>query len=223
MTKKLFISAIIKFFAGLLLVGLLVFLPAGSLNYINGWIFMALLFIPMFLAGIVMMVKNPSLLKSRLDAKEKQKEQNLVVKLSGLMFLAGFIVAGLNFRFSWHSLPYIVVIISSVLFLLAYGLYAEVMRENTYLSRTIEVQENQKVIDTGLYSIVRHPMYSATLILFLSMPLVLGSLYSFIIFLAYPFIIAKRIKHEEEFLEKDLPGYKEYKQKVKYRLIPFIW
>lgn len=223
MTKKLFISAIIKFFAGLLLVGLLVFLPAGSLNYINGWIFMALLFIPMFLAGIVMMLKNPSLLKSRLDAKEKQKEQNLVVKLSGLMFLAGFIVAGLNFRFSWHSLPYIVVIISSVLFLLAYGLYAEVMRENTYLSRTIEVQENQKVIDTGLYGIVRHPMYSTTLILFLSMPLVLGSLYSFIIFLAYPFIIAKRIKHEEEFLEKELPGYKEYKQKVKYRLIPFIW
>lgn len=223
MTKKLFLSAIIKFFAGLLLVGLLVFLPAGSLNYINGWIFMALLFIPMFLAGIVMMGKNPSLLKSRLDAKEKQKEQNLVVKLSGLMFLAGFIVAGLNFRFSWHSLPYIVVIISSVLFLLAYGLYAEVMRENTYLSRTIEVQENQKVIDTGLYSIVRHPMYSTTLILFLSIPLVLGSLYSFIIFLAYPFIIAKRIKHEEEFLEKELPGYKEYKQKVKYRLIPFIW
>lgn len=223
MTKKLFISAIIKFFAGLLLVGLLVFLPAGSLNYINGWIFMALLFIPMFLAGIVMMLKNPSLLKSRLDAKEKQKEQNLVVKLSGLMFLAGFIVAGLNFRFSWYRLPCIVVIISSVLFLLAYGLYAEVMRENTYLSRTIEVQENQKVIDTGLYGIVRHPMYSTTLILFLSMPLVLGSLYSFIIFLAYPFIIAKRIKHEEEFLEKELPGYKEYKQKVKYRLIPFIW
>lgn len=223
MTKKLFIQAIVKFFSGTILVGLLVFLPAGTLHFINGWIFIAALFIPMFLAGIVMMLKNPSLLKSRLDAKEKQKEQSLVVKLSGLMFLFGFIVAGLNFRFSWHKLPDAVVIAASVLLLISYALYAEVMRENTYLSRTIEVQENQKVIDTGLYGIVRHPMYSATLLLFLSMPLVLGSLYSFIIFLAYPFIIAKRIKHEEEFLEKELVGYKEYKQKVKYRLIPFIW
>ncbi len=223
MTKKLFLSAITKFFSGLILVGLLVFLPAGSFSYINGWIFMGILFIPMLLAGIVMMIKNPYLLRSRLDAKEKQKEQSLVVKLSGLMFLFGFIVAGLNFRFSWHKLPDAVVIAASVLFLISYALYAEVMRENTYLSRTIEVQENQKVIDTGLYGIVRHPMYSATLLLFLSMPLVLGSVYSFIIFLAYPFIIAKRIKHEEEFLEKELVGYKEYKQKVKYRLIPFIW
>ena len=169
------------------------------------------------------MFKNPDLLKSRLDAKEKQKEQSLVVKLSGLMFLAGFVVAGLDFRFGWLPLPKSVTIGAAVVFVLAYALYAEVLRENAYLSRTIEVQENQTVVDTGLYSIVRHPMYAATLLLFLSMPLVLGSLISFVIFLAYPFIIAKRIKHEEEFLEKELIGYKEYKQKVKYRLIPFIW
>ena len=169
------------------------------------------------------MAKNPKLLQSRLDAKEKQKEQDLVVKLSGLMFLAGFIVAGLGVRFNWYTLPKPVVIASAIVFLIAYILYAEVLRENTYLSRTIEVQEDQKVIDTGLYGVVRHPMYSVTLLLFLSMPLVLGSVYSFVIFLAYPFIIAKRIKHEEKFLEKELNGYKEYKQKVKYRLIPFIW
>ncbi len=169
------------------------------------------------------MFKNPELLKTRLDAKEKQKEQSLVVKLSGLMFLAGFIVAGLGFRFNWFVLPKSISIGAAVVFIFAYILYAEVLRENTYLSRTIEVQENQKVIDTGLYGIVRHPMYSVTLLLFLSMPLVLGSVYSFLIFLVYPFIIAKRIKHEEEFLEKELLGYTEYKQKVKYRLIPFIW
>ena len=169
------------------------------------------------------MFKNPDLLKSRLDAKEKQREQNIVIKLSGLMFLAGFIVAGLDFRFGWLMLPKGVVIGAAIVFLVAYILYAEVLRENTYLSRTIEVQENQKVIDTGLYGIVRHPMYSVTLLLFLSMPLVLGSIYSFLIFLSYPFIIAKRIKGEEEFLEKELDGYREYKQKVRYRLIPFIW
>ena len=223
MNTKLFIQTVTKFSLGIILVSLLVFLPAGSFDYINGWIFMAILFIPMLFAGIAMLMKNPDLLRSRLDAKENQKEQNAVVKLSGLMFLCGFVVAGLNFRFSWHKLPDAVVIASAVLFLLAYVLYAEVLRENTYLSRTIEVQENQKVIDTGLYGIVRHPMYSATLLLFLTMPLVLGSLYSFLIFLVYPFIIAKRIKHEEEFLEKELEGYKEYKQKVKYRLVPFIW
>ncbi len=223
MTKKLFVSALVKFFSGLLIVALLIFLPAGSFSYINGWIFIAVLFIPMLLAGAVMAVRNPALLRSRLDAKEEQKEQNLVVKLSGLMFLAGFIVAGLNFRFGWHRLPNAVVIAATALFLIAYALYAEVMRENTYLSRTIEVQENQKVIDTGLYGIVRHPMYSATLLLFLAMPLILGSVHSFIIFLAYPFIIASRIKHEEKFLEKELEGYKEYKQKVKYRLIPLVW
>ena len=223
MSLKLFFGAITKFLLGIVLVGVLVFLPAGTLNYLYGWIFMAILFVPMFIAGIVMMIKNPNLLKSRLQAKEKQKEQSLVVKLSGLMFLAGFIVAGLGVRFNWFLLPKSVVIVASVVFLVAYLLYAEVLRENTYLSRTIEVQENQKVIDTGLYGVVRHPMYSVTLLLFLSMPLVLGSVFSFIIFLAYPFIIANRIKHEEAFLEKELEGYKEYKNKVKYRLIPFIW
>ena len=223
MTIKLFVQAITKFLIGIVLVGILIFLPAGTFSYFNGWLFMGILFIPMFCAGIVMMLKNPELLKKRLHAKEKQKEQNLVVKLSGLMFLLGFIVAGLGVRFEWYMLPNIVVFVSAAVFLLAYVLYAEVLRENTYLSRTIEVQDNQKVIDTGLYGIVRLPMYSATLLLFLTMPLVLGSIYSFIIFLAYPLIIAKRIKGEEEFLEKELAGYREYKQKVKYRLIPFIW
>ena len=223
MTSKLFIQAIAKFLLGIVLVGLLVFWPAGTLSFFNGWLLMEVLFVPMFLAGLVMMLKNPELLKKRLDAKEEQKEQSLVVKLSGLMFLVGFIVAGLGVRFGWYVLPKTITIIFAVIFLLAYVLYAEVLRENTYLSRTIEVQENQKVIDTGLYGVVRHPMYSVTLLLFLSMPLVLGSVYSFIVFLAYPFIIAKRIRGEEEFLEKELDGYSEYKQKVKYRLIPFIW
>lgn len=223
MTAKLFIQAILKFVLGIVLVGLLVFLPAGTLNFTNGWIFMGILFIPMFIAGIVMMFKNPKLLKSRLNAKEKEAEQSLVVKLSGLMFIAGFVIAGLDFRFGWCVLPKGIVICATIVFLIAYALYAEVLRENTYLSRTIEVQENQKVIDTGLYGIVRHPMYSITLLLFLSMPLVLGSVYSFIIFLVYPLIIAKRIKNEETVLEKELKGYCEYKQKVKYRLIPFIW
>lgn len=223
MTTKLFIQAITKFVLGVVLVGLLIFLPAGTFSFPNGWLFMGILFVPMFLAGIVMLIKNPELLKKRLDAKEEQKEQSLVVKLSGLMFLTSFIVAGLGVRFEWYMLPQKVVIGAAVIFLVAYVLYAEVFRENTYLSRTIEVQDNQKVIDTGLYGIVRHPMYSVTLLLFLSMPIVLGSIYSFIIFLAYPLIIAKRIKHEEEYLEKELAGYREYKQKVKYRLIPFLW
>ena len=223
MTAKLFIQAIIKFLAGFILIGLLIFLPAGTFSFFNGWLFMIILFVPMFLAGIVMMFKNPALLKSRLNAKEKQREQNVVIKLSGIMFLIGFIVAGLDFRFNWFTVPKGVVIGGTIVFLIAYLLYAEVLKENTYLSRTIEVQKNQKVIDTGLYGIVRHPMYSATLLLFLSMPLVLGSMYSFLIFLAYPLIIAKRIKEEEKFLEKELEGYREYKQKVKYRLIPFIW
>lgn len=223
MTRKLCIGAITKFLLGVVLVGLLIFLPAGTFYYFNGWLLMGILFVPMFFAGIVMMFKNPDLLKSRLDAKENSREQRLVVKLSGLMFLAGFIVAGLGVRFHWYILPTGVVIGAAVVFLIAYILYAEVLRENTYLSRTIEVQENQKVIDTGLYGIVRHPMYSVTLLLFLSMPIVLGSVYSFLIFLAYPFILAKRIKHEEEFLRQELDGYREYTQKVKYRLIPFIW
>ena len=221
MTLKLFISAITKFILGLALVGLLIFLPAGTLSFFNGWLLMGILFIPMFVAGIVMMFKNPELLKSRLNAKENRKAQSLVVKLSGLML--GFIVAGIGFRFNLYALPKGVSIGAAVVFLAAYILYAEVLRENIYLSRTIEVRENQKVIDTGLYGIVRHPMYSVTLLLFLSMPLVLGSVYSFLIFLAYPFIIAKRIKDEEKFLEKELNGYCEYKQKVKYRLIPFVW
>ena len=223
MTVKLFVQAILKFLLGVLLVGMLIFLPAGSFSIFGGWLLMGILFIPMFIAGIVMMIKNPDLLKSRLDTKEKQKDQDLVIKLSGIMFSAGFIVAGLGFRFGWFILPKGVSIGASIVFLIAYVLYAEVLRENTYLSRTIEVKENQKVIDTGLYAVVRHPMYGATLLLFLSMPIVLGSVYSFIIFLAYPFIIAKRIKGEEAFLEKELPGYTEYKQKVKYRLIPFVW
>lgn len=223
MTGKLLLQAIIKYLLGVVLVGVLIFLPAGTFSFFNGWLLMGILFVPMFFAGIVMMFKNPSLLKSRLNAKEKQKEQRTVVGLSGLMFLAGFIVAGLGFRFDWYVLPKGFSIAAAVVFLVAYILYAEVLRENIYLSRTIEVQENQKVIDTGLYGIVRHPMYSVTLLLFLSMPIVLGSVYSFIIFMIYPFIIAKRIKSEEEFLEKELNGYREYRQKVKYRLIPFIW
>lgn len=223
MTVKLFISAITKFLLGVVLVGLLLFLPAGTLNWFGGWLFMAILFVPMFGAGIVMMIKNPALLASRLVAKEKRGKQSTVVKLSGLMFLCGFIVAGLGVRFEWYTLPMPVCVVGAVLFIIAYLLYAEVLRENTYLSRTIEVQEGQKVIDTGLYGIVRHPMYSATLILFLSMPIVLGSVPAFLIFLAYPFIIAARLKDEEKLLEEELEGYREYKEKVKYRLIPFIW
>lgn len=184
---------------------------------------MGVLFIPILLTGIVMMIKNPDLLKSRLNGKEKQKDQDLVVKFSGLMFLTGFIIAGLGHRFGWYALPKTVSVIFSVILIISYLLYAEVMRENTYLSRTIEVQDGQKVIDTGMYGIVRHPMYSVTLLLFLSIPLVLGSLYSFVIFLVYPFIITKRIKGEERFLVKELDGYTEYKKKVKYRLVPFIW
>lgn len=223
MTTKLFFGAIIKFLLGIVLVGALIFLPAGTLSYFGGMLLMVVLFVPIFFAGLVMMLKNPELLKSRLSAKEKQKEQDLVVKLSGLMFLAGFVIAGLGFRFDWFVLPKGVSVGAAAAFLAAYILYAEVLRENTYLSRTIEVKENQRVVDTGLYGIVRHPMYSATLLLFLSMPIVLGSLYSFLIFLMYPFIIAKRIKYEEKLLEEELVGYSEYKQKVKYRLIPFIW
>ena len=223
MNKRLFLNAIVRYFLGLILVGLLLFVPAGTLNYWNAWLFMGLLFIPMFIAGIVMMINNPELLKKRLNNKEKENEQKFVIALSGLMFLAGFIVAGLNYRYSWILLPRVVIIIGSVLFIVAYILYAEVLRENTYLSRTIEVQENQKVIDTGLYGIVRHPMYAVTIILFLTMPLILGSIQSFIIFLVYPIIISKRIKNEEQVLEKDLKGYSEYKKKVKYKLIPFIW
>lgn len=223
MSIKLFIQAIVKFLLGIVLVGALLFIPAKSFSYWNAWLFMGLLFIPMFVAGIVMMIKNPELLKKRLNNKEKESEQRVVIALSGLMFLSGFIIAGFNYRFGWFVVPNIVIIISSILFIISYIFYAMVLVENTYLSRTIEVQENQKVIDTGLYGIVRHPMYAATIILFLSMPLILGSIQAFIIFFAYPFIIIKRIKNEEIVLENNLEGYKEYKQKVKYRLIPFIW
>ncbi len=223
MTLNLFFQAITKFILGVILVGVLIFLPAGTLSFFNGWLFMGILFIPMFLAGIVMMIVSPELLKSRLNAKEKQKEQNIVVKLSGLMFLFGFVVAGLTYRFGWYTLPRYAVYIALVIFLLAYILYAEVLRENKYLSRTIEVKEGQKVVDTGLYGIVRHPMYSVTLLLFLSMPIILGSVYSFIIFLCYPVIICNRIINEEKFLKNELAGYEEYMEKVKYRLIPFVW
>ena len=223
MTKGLFFQAIAKFLLGVVLIGVLIFLPAGTLRFPNGWLFMAILFVPMFGAGLVMMAKNPYLLQKRLDAKEKEREQSLVVKFSGLMFIAGFVLAGLDFRFGWLPLPQWVSIVATVLFLLAYLMYAEVLRENTFLSRTIEVQENQTVVDTGLYGIVRHPMYSATVPLFLSMPFVLGSLISFVVFLAYPLLIAKRIRNEEQVLEAGLPGYTEYKKKVRWRMIPYVW
>ena len=223
MNTKLFIQAIIKYLLGVFIVGGLLFVPAKSFKYWNGWLFMGLLFIPMFIAGIILMIKNPELLRKRLNAKEQENEQKWVLLFSGLMFIAGFIVAGLNYKYKWIEMPNAVTIISSILFIIAYILYAEVLRENTYLSRTIEVQENQKVIDTGLYGIVRHPMYAVTILLFLTIPLVLGSIISFIIFLIYPIIIGKRIKNEEKVLEKDLKGYTEYKKKVKYKLIPFIW
>ena len=223
MNVKLFAGAVTKFLLGVILTGVLIFLPAGTFNYFGGWLFMGILFVPMLAAGIVMMFKNPKLLEKRLNAKEKQKEQSIVVKLSGLMFIAGFAVAGLGVRFGWYILPRGVTYAAAAVFLMSYLLYAEVLRENAYLSRTIEVQEGQKVIDTGLYGIVRHPMYSVTLFLFLSMPVVLGSVYAFVIFLVYPFLIIARLKSEEKFLEKELCGYAEYKQKVKYRLIPFIW
>ena len=223
MTAKLFVSAIAKFALGVVLIGALLFLPAGTLAYPQGWLLMGILFIPMFLAGLVMMAKNPALLKSRLSAKEKEREQSLVVKLSGLMFLVGFILAGLSFRYGWWMLPRWVSIVGTVLFLGSYALYAEVLRENTWLSRTIEVQEGQQVVSTGLYGIVRHPMYMATLVLFLSMPLVLGSALAFVVFLAYPLIIAKRLLNEEQVLARELPGYTDYLQKVRWRLIPFIW
>lgn len=223
MNTKLFISAITKFSLGFIIVALLIFLPAGTIYFPNGWLFIGVLFIPMFFAGIVMLIKSPELLKKRLDAKEKHTKQSIIIKLSGLMFIAGFIIAGLGYRFSWYTVPNYIVIGASVIFIVSYIIYAEVLRENAYLSRTIKVQENQKVIDTGLYGIVRHPMYFATVLLFLSIPLILGSVYSFLIFLIYPFIIAKRIKYEEAFLEKELVGYIEYKKKVKYRMIPFIW
>lgn len=223
MTVRLFLQAIAKFLLGVLLVGLFVFLPAGTLTYFQGWLLMGVLFVPMFVAGIVLMIKNPTLLAKRLSANEKDKKQSVVVKLSGLMFIAGFVLAGLDWRYSWFVLPWWVSIVFTAVFLLGYVMYAFVLRENTYLSRTVEVQENQKVIDTGLYAVIRHPMYTATILLFLSMPLILGSLISLAVFITYPVIIIARLKAEEELLSKELAGYTEYMQKVKYRLIPFVW
>ena len=223
MDKKLFIQAITKFTFGFIIIALLLFIPAGTLNYLNAWLFIGILFVPMFIVGIILMIKNPDLLRKRLNSKEKEAEQGILILLGGLMFICGFIVAGLNYRFEWIILPKYIVFIAAIIFLLAYVLYAEVLRENMYLSRIIEIQENQKVIDKGLYGIVRHPMYLSTILLFLSIPLVLGSLFSFLIFMIYPFIIAKRIKNEEKVLEQGLKEYLEYKEKVKYRVIPFIW
>ncbi len=223
MRKELFFQAIGKFLLGLILVGLLVFGPAGSLRFWNGWLFMAILFVPMFAAGLVMLWRSPELLRKRLQARESEMEQKQVIAWSGIMFLAAFIIAGLNYRFQWVRLPDWLVWVAVVLFLLSYLLYAEVLRENAYLSRTIEVQEDQKVVDTGLYGVVRHPMYASTLILFLSMPLVLGSPISFLILLCYIPLIVKRIRNEEQVLREGLAGYPEYCEKVRYRLIPYIW
>lgn len=222
MDAKLLSQALIKFFFGLIIICLLLFIPAGTLDYSNGWLFIALLFIPMFIAGIIIFLKSPELLKRRLNAKEEENEQKMVILISGIIFLLSFILAGLNFRFGWSKLPQIVIIIASIIFLLSYIMYAEVLRENTYLSRTVEVSENQNVVDRGLYGLVRHPMYTSTIFLFLSMPLILNSIFSFIVMLIYPVIILFRIKNEEKVLENELEGYAEYKEKVKYRLIPFI-
>ena len=223
MDKRLFVGAITKFLSGLLLLGLLLFLPAGTFAWPDGWLLMGILFVPMFFAGLVMMAKSPELLRRRLNAKEEQAEQKQVIALSGVMFLAAFVLAGLNFRFGWMVLPRWIVWTAAALFLLAYLLYAEVLRENVWLSRTVEVQAGQKVIDTGLYGVVRHPMYAVTVLLFLSMPLVLGSPLSFAVMLLYLPIIAKRIRNEEAVLEQGLAGYADYKQRVKYKVIPGIW
>ena len=223
MNKKLFFQALSKFLIGLIIICILLFIPAGTLDYPNGWLFIALLFIPMFFAGIIMLFKSPDLLRRRLNAKESEDEQKTVILVSGIIFLLAFILAGLNFRFGWFKLPTIIIIIASVIFLLAYIMYAEVLRENEYLSRTVEVSENQKVVDSGLYGIVRHPMYTSTIFLFLSMPLVLDSIFSFVVMLVYPIIIIFRIRNEEKVLENELIGYKEYKEKVKYKLVPYLW
>lgn len=222
-TTKLFVNATVKYLSGFILIAVLLFVPAGNLNFIKGWIFIGLLFVPMLILGIFLFIKAPQLLEKRLSAKEKENTQKGVVIFSFLMFVAGFVTAGLDYRFGWSKVPFAVTIISGIVLLLSYGLYARVMKENAYLSRTVEIQNNQKIIDTGLYGIVRHPMYTATILLFLSMPLVLGSWFALILFLPYPFVIAIRIKNEEKVLEAGLPGYCEYKQKVRWRIIPFVW
>lgn len=223
MKCKLVVNAITKFLVGAIMIGALLFIPAGTFYYWNGWLFMGILFVPMFFLGLILLLKAPDLLAKRLQSKEKESEQKIVILLSLFIFVGGFVLSALDFRFGWSDLPTWIVILAAVIMLGSYGLYAEVMRENAYLSRTIEVQENQKVIDTGLYGVVRHPMYFATTIMFLSFPIVLGSWISFFIFLVYPILMVKRIKNEELVLEQGLQGYKEYKQKVKYRMIPFIW
>lgn len=223
MDTRLFFKALSKFATGIAILFFLLFFPAGSLDYSNGWLFLGLLFVPMFIAGIIMLIKSPDLLKRRLNAEEEENEQKIVILISGAMFFLAFITAGLNFRFGWLKLPETIIIIASIVFILSYMMYVEVLRENTYLSRTVEVSENQKVVDRGLYGIIRHPMYTSTIFMFLSMPLVLNSPYSFAIMLVYPIIIAFRIKYEEKLLENELEGYGEYMEKVKYKVIPFIW
>lgn len=223
MNKQLLFDALFKFLLGIVFTALFTFLPAGTFNYWNGKLFMIILLLPMFIVGVVLMIKNPKLLKKRLNNKEAQKEQGIVIKLSIVLFSIGFISAGLSFRFKCFLVSDIVSWVAAVIFLLGYLLYTEVLRENEYLSRTVEIQENQKVVDTGVYGVVRHPMYTSTILLFLSMPLVLGSFISFVIFLFYPFILVKRIRNEEKVLEEGLEGYREYKKKVKYRIIPYIW
>lgn len=223
MSLKLAVSAFLKVVIGFLFIFALIFIPAGTVNFFGGWLFIGLLFVPLTISGVVLMIKDPELLKKRLDSKEKEKDQKIVVLLSLLMFFGGFVVAGLDYRFSWLILPLWTKIVASVVFLLSYILYAEVMRENAYLSRTVKVMENQKVVDTGLYGIIRHPMYLATILMFLSIPFILGSLFAFIIFLIYPVIIVIRIRNEEKVLSEELSGYEEYKNKVKYRIIPYIW
>lgn len=221
--KKLLVNALVKFLSGVVLIGIILFLPAGTIHYTNAWFFMALLFIPMLILGVVLFMKAPELLAKRLNSKEKETTQVGVILFSLLMFVGSFVLAGLDFRYGWSNIPGWLVIVAAVILLAAYGLYAEVMRENAYLSRTVEVQENQKVVDTGLYGIIRHPMYSATILLYLAMPIVLGSWFSFLVMLLYPIIIVFRIRNEEKVLEQGLEGYSEYKKRVKYRLIPFIW
>lgn len=223
MDTKLLMDAVKKMIAGVVLIALMLFLPAGTIRYWNGWLFCAVLFIPVMIMGVVLFLKAPDLLRKRLQEKEEQSEQKTVVALSALMFLVGFILAALDFRFGWSNMPVWVVSVASIIFLIGYALFAEVLRENAYLSRTVEVQENQQVIDSGLYGVVRHPMYSATVLMFLSMPLILGSYISFVVFLVYPFLLIKRIRNEEMVLEEGLDGYAEYKKKVKYRMIPFVW
>lgn len=223
MKDSLFARAILKFACGLLMVGALIFLPAGTWDYWQGWLLLGVLFVPMFIAGLVMLARSPELLRKRLNLKEEQSEQKAVIALSGVMFLAAFLVAGFSRRFGWYLLPAWVSWAAAAVFLIAYALYAEVLRENAYLSRTVEVQEDQKVVDTGLYGVVRHPMYAVTILLFLAMPLVLGSPISFVILLCYPALIVRRIRNEEQVLEEGLPGYSEYKKKVRYRLLPGIW